>query len=150
MAAAGLAGVVLPRVVPGKKACEGAAPSLRRRERRGEYVHEDPGLPLGFWRSVAFSQNAFFVESLIDEIASATNQDPMTLRLALLEQKPRLAQVIDWPAQGTVGRRSARRHQGLAAYDFHGTNLAMIAAASARPDGRIQVHASRAPWTAEP
>ncbi len=140
-AAAGLAGVVLPRVVPGKKACEGAAPlPYAVANVAVEYIHEDPGLPLGFWRSVAFSQNVFFVESFMDEIASATNRDPMTLRLALLEHKPRLEQVIRLAgAKAPWGAARSGRHQGLAAYDFHGTSLAMIAEVSARPDGCIQV-----------
>lgn len=141
-AAAGVARVVLPRVVPGKKACEGAAPLPYDVENVVvEYVHDDPGIPLGFWRSVAFSQNVFFVESFMDEIASATNQDPMALRLALLEHKPRLAQAIR--LAGTKAAWGAARpglHQGLAAYDFHGTSVAMIAEVPARPDRRIQVH----------
>jgi isoquinoline 1-oxidoreductase beta subunit len=90
---------------------------------------------------VAFSQNVFFVESFMDEIASATNQDPMALRLALLEHKPRLAQAIR--LAGTKAAWGAARpglHQGLAAYDFHGTSVAMIAEVPARPDRRIQVH----------
>lgn len=33
-----------------------------------EYVHDDPGIPLGFYRSVAFSQNVFYVESFMDEM----------------------------------------------------------------------------------
>jgi CO/xanthine dehydrogenase Mo-binding subunit len=34
-----------------------------------EYVPDDSGIPLGFWRSVAFSQNVFYVESFMDEMA---------------------------------------------------------------------------------
>ncbi len=44
----------------------------------------DTGIPVGFWRSVGHSQNAFFVECFIDECAAAAGQDPMAYRLALL------------------------------------------------------------------
>lgn len=76
--AGALANLILPRVVTGKKAIEGAAPlSYALANVAVEFVHDDPGIPLGFWRSVAFSQNVFFVESFIDEIAAAVGRDPL-------------------------------------------------------------------------
>lgn len=44
----------------------------------------DVGIPVGFWRSVGHSQNAFFAEAFIDECAVAAKQDPLAYRLALL------------------------------------------------------------------
>jgi isoquinoline 1-oxidoreductase subunit beta len=44
----------------------------------------DTGVPVGFWRSVGHSQNAFFAETFIDECATAAKQDPLAYRLALL------------------------------------------------------------------
>ena len=38
-------------------------------------------VPLGFWRSVGASQNAFFLESAIDEMAHAAGADPLAFRL---------------------------------------------------------------------
>ena len=40
-----------------------------------------PSVPLGFWRSVGASQNAFFLESAIDEMAHAAGADPLQFRL---------------------------------------------------------------------
>lgn len=139
----GLAKVVLPRVVPGKKAAEGAAPLAYAIENvTVAYVHDDPGIPLGFWRSVAFSQNVFFVESFVDEIAAAAGRDPLELRLDLLQQSPRLRNVLkiaaekaNWPQN-----RSGNLYQGLAVYDFHGTSLAAVAEISMGPGGTIRVH----------
>ncbi len=37
---------------------------------------ELPGIPLGFWRSVGASQNAFVVECFMDEVAAAAGRDP--------------------------------------------------------------------------
>lgn len=42
----------------------------------------DLSVPVGFWRSVGNSQNAFFHESFIDELAVAAGADPLEFRLA--------------------------------------------------------------------
>jgi isoquinoline 1-oxidoreductase beta subunit len=41
-------------------------------------------LPISFWRSVGASQNGFFHESAIDELAHAAGADPMEMRLSLM------------------------------------------------------------------
>jgi CO/xanthine dehydrogenase Mo-binding subunit len=64
-----------------------------------EFHAVDIGLPVGFWRSVTMSQNAFFAESMIDEIARATHQDPWQMRRKLLEKQPRLLAVLDRAAE---------------------------------------------------
>ncbi len=60
-----------------------------------EYHEVDIGLPVGFWRSVNMSQNAFFAESMIDEIARATHQDGYKMRRKLLTAQPRITAVLD-------------------------------------------------------
>ncbi len=45
-------------------------------------------LPVGWWRSVGESQNAFFVESVMDELAHAGGRDPIDMRLAILDHEP--------------------------------------------------------------
>ncbi|MCI2398064.1 molybdopterin cofactor-binding domain-containing protein [Aliiroseovarius subalbicans] len=44
----------------------------------------DVSIPVGFWRSVGNSQNAFFHESFIDELAHAAGADPMAFRVELI------------------------------------------------------------------
>lgn len=44
----------------------------------------DLSVPLGFWRSVGNSMNAFFLESFIDEMAHAAQADPLAFRLDLM------------------------------------------------------------------
>lgn len=44
----------------------------------------DLTVPLGFWRSVGNSMNAFFLESFIDEMAIAAKADPLAFRLDLM------------------------------------------------------------------
>jgi isoquinoline 1-oxidoreductase beta subunit len=45
-------------------------------------------LPVGFWRSVGASQNGFFHESMIDELAHAAGADPLEFRLAMIDHEP--------------------------------------------------------------
>jgi CO/xanthine dehydrogenase Mo-binding subunit len=137
-----LAKAMLPRLISGKKAAEGAAPLPYAIDHVCvEYVRDDPGIPLGFWRSVAFSQNIFFIESFIDEIAHATGQDPLALRCTLLRNAPRMLRVVQ-----RVGKASGWPHGavkdaylGLAAYHFQGTNLAMVAEILIDAQSRIRV-----------
>ena len=51
-------------------------------------------VPYGAWRSVDHSSHGFFVESFIDELAAAANQDPVVYRDSLLEEQPRLRAVL--------------------------------------------------------
>lgn len=57
------------------------------------------GVPVGFWRSVGHSHNAFFSECFIDELAFETRQDPLALRRALLKDAPRYLAVLNLAAE---------------------------------------------------
>lgn len=48
------------------------------------HTRVDLPIPVGYWRSVGHSHQAFFVESFIDEMAAAAGKDPIDFRLALL------------------------------------------------------------------
>ena len=47
-------------------------------------VPVDLAIPVGFWRSVGHSFNPFFLESFMDEIAAASKEDPLEMRLRLM------------------------------------------------------------------
>ena len=76
-------------------------------------------LPLGYWRSVGHSYNAFFTECFVDEVAQALARDPLALREDLLQQRPRhlavlraAAEKAGWgraPAPGRAVRRPRDR-----------------------------------------
>ena len=61
---------------------------------RMAHVATHSGVPVGFWRSVGHSHNAFFAEAFIDELAFEAKQDPVAFRLALLKDAPRHAAVL--------------------------------------------------------
>ncbi|MEM9470503.1 MAG: molybdopterin cofactor-binding domain-containing protein [Pseudomonadota bacterium] len=48
----------------------------------------DMDIPVGFWRAVGHSHNPFFHESFMDEIAHASGQDPLEMRLELMQPYP--------------------------------------------------------------
>ncbi len=50
---------------------------------RTEWFEIRSGVPRGSWRAPAHTANAFVVQSFLDEIAHATGQDPLDLRLGL-------------------------------------------------------------------
>ena len=52
-------------------------------------------VPVSFWRSVGNSQNAFFHESFMDEIAAASKLDPVAMRLKLMADHPAAAKAIE-------------------------------------------------------
>ena len=53
---------------------------------RTEWFEVQSGMPRGSWRAPAHTANAFVVQSFLDEIAHASGQDPLQLRLDLYGQ----------------------------------------------------------------
>jgi len=51
---------------------------------RLEWLAVTSGIPRGSWRAPAHTANAFVVQSFLDEVAHATGQDALKLRLAML------------------------------------------------------------------
>lgn len=51
-------------------------------------------VPVGNWRSVGHSQNSFFFESFIDELAHQAKVDPMMYRLSLLAGNARVTNLV--------------------------------------------------------
>lgn len=90
-----------------------------------EYVMRDVHVPPGFWRAVAHTNNPFYRECFIDELAQAAGKDPYQFRRPLLQGKKDLAvldavaKAIDWdkrPAKGV--------HRGIAVVDSYGSYTA--------------------------
>ena len=79
---------------------------------------------VGFWRSVANSQNGFFQESFIDECAAAAEKDPLQFRLSMLKDSPRETALLNKVAQmSSWGNPSdPDLYQGIAIlHSFHST-----------------------------
>ncbi len=138
-----LAEKLMPRFVPGKKAILGAGPLPYAIENmRVEFINDDPGVPICWWRSVAPSSNCFAVECFIDEIAAAVNRDPYELRCDLLTGSKRLLKVLKLAAKKAEWRRKPVEniHRGIACHNFQNTMMAMVAEVSVGSQRDIKVH----------
>ena len=90
-------------------------------------AHPSP-IPIGFWRSVGNSYNAFVVESFIDELAHLEGADPYQYRRNLLINNPRFLAVLDAAAElGEWTSPPPRGHsRGIAIAEAFGTVVAEV------------------------
>lgn len=105
------------------------------------HVATRSGVPVGFWRSVGHSQNAFLSEGFIDELAAAAQTDPLDFRRRLLAGAPRYRAVLDLAAEkaGWGQPLPAGRARGVALHESFGSIVAQVAEVSRAPDG-LRVH----------
>lgn len=108
---------------------------------RMEHVATRSGLPVGFWRSVGHSHNAFFSESFVDELAHSVHADPVDFRRALLKGAPRHLAVLELVArQGGWGSAlPAGRSRGVALHESFGSVVAQVVEVSIE-HGAPRVH----------
>jgi len=129
----------LPGIGPDKTTAEGEFDmQYAIANRRIRHVIADSAVPVGYWRSVGHSHNAFFKESFIDELAHAAGRDGVAFRRALLGNHPRHLAVLD-AAVARAGTVPAGRAHGVALHQSFGTIVAQVAEVSV--DGAaIRVH----------
>jgi len=107
------------------------------------FEYHEPGLtvPTNFWRSVGHSQNTFFSESFIDELAMSAKKDPVEYRRQLLAKQPRLLGVLELAATkaGWGSPLAAGRSRGVAVVNCFGSYNAQVAEVSVEK-GAVRVH----------
>jgi isoquinoline 1-oxidoreductase beta subunit len=109
------------------------------------HVTVESAVPVGIWRSVAHSQNAFFVESFIDECAAAGGKDPIAFRMELLDERhrrvlSRAAELANWQQPLEAAPDGARQGRGIAIHRSFGSVVAQIAEVSLSAQREIRVH----------
>jgi isoquinoline 1-oxidoreductase subunit beta len=133
----------LPAAGPDKTTAEGAFDMpYELPNQRIRHVIVDSAVPLGYWRSVGHSHNAFFKESFIDELAHAAGQDGVAFRRALLAHHPRHLAVLD-AAVARAGTAPPGRAHGVALHQSFGTIVAQVVEVSVEVSGgssEIRVH----------
>ena len=99
-------------------------------------------VPVSFWRGVGSSQNGFFIESFIDEMAAKAKKDPFEFRRALLGKQPRYKAVLELAAQkaGWGTQPPAGVSRGIAVAQSFGSYVAEVAEVSLGADGTPKVH----------
>ena len=106
-----------------------------------DYVVEQSPVPLGVWRAINYTQNTFYKESFVDEMAHAAGMDPYLYRRHLLRNNAKHLAVLDaaakkadWFSPLPEGMR-----RGIAVTEACGSVCAQVVEASVER-GEVCVH----------
>ena len=104
-------------------------------------VLKNSHVPVSFWRGVGSSQNGFFIEGFMDELAHAAGQDPYQYRRALLTERPDALGVIDAMAKHSDwGQPLPKgRGRGLAIIEAYGSVSGQVVEVTVSRDGKLKV-----------
>ncbi len=107
-----------------------------------DHAMHNPHVPAGFWRGVNLNQNTLYLECFIDELAHATQQDPLALRRQLMRNHPKHLAVLNTAAQrGGWGKPAPQGvFRGLAQTMGFGSYVAACAEVSVSEDGVLKIH----------
>ncbi|MCW5774104.1 MAG: xanthine dehydrogenase family protein molybdopterin-binding subunit [Rhodospirillaceae bacterium] len=99
---------------------DGAEPVYGFPAKQVDYLREQRGVDVGFWRAVGCGYTKFGIEVMVDEVARAKKMDPVAYRLALLKDAPRAAAMVKAAAEmaGWDKKRDNGRVLGIAYADF--------------------------------
>jgi isoquinoline 1-oxidoreductase beta subunit len=103
--------------------------------------HEPPGLVTTWWRGVGPAHNIFVVESFIDELAYAAQQDPVAFRKKLLANNPRTLRVLELAAEkaGWGAPLSQGVGRGIMVANTFGSFLSLVCEAEVTSGGGIRL-----------
>jgi isoquinoline 1-oxidoreductase subunit beta len=118
-----------------------ATTSYRIPNLRVSSIVKSTHVPVGPWRSPGHSQNAFFMESFIDELAHAAAQDPYRYRRALLAHRADFVHVLDVLAEkgDWGGPLPPGKGRGLAIHECCNSIVGMIAEVAVSGAGEVKV-----------
>jgi len=105
-------------------------------------VDGDTHVPIAAWRSVDHSQQTFFTESFVDEIAHRAGKNPYQFRMELLQQHPRHRRVLEVAAEAAgYGQNLPEGHAlGIAVQESFGSIVAEIAEVSIGSNNEPVIH----------
>lgn len=138
----------LPEMGSDKSATEGAADQAYEfQAARVAHVAMPLPIPVGFFRSVGHSHEAFFQEGFLDEIAHAAGKDAADFRLELLRHHPRQRRVLErliefsgWRQPPSLRVPGAWAGRGIALHQSFGSVVGQVAEVSVAEDGAVRVH----------
>ena len=108
---------------------------------RVDYAIRDSHFPVQFWRSVGASQNAFALESFIDELAQAAGADPVEFRLSLLPADSPFRRPLEIAAKEAGWTTDLGRGEGMGVglAEAFGTVVAQVARVTVGRRGHLRV-----------
>jgi isoquinoline 1-oxidoreductase beta subunit len=111
-----------------------------------DHAMRNPSVPPGFWRGVNLNQNTIYLECFLDEIAAATQQDPLALRRKLMASHPKHLAVLNAVAERVrwdvppPDVRGQKVYRGLAQTMGFGSYVAACAEVSVDKEGALKIH----------
>ena len=122
---------------------EGIGPSVPYNKVANWYTgiqNKNTHVPVAYWRSVGGSQNCFYLESFIDELAHAAGKDPLAFRRSLTDRADslsvlnKLEEVSGWHTPLPAGRG-----RGISLVDNHGAIGGHVAEVTVDAKGAVKV-----------
>ena len=106
-----------------------------------DYVVRQSPVPVGVWRAINYTQNAYYKECFVDEMAHAAGADPYLYRRRLLRNSPKNLAVLDAAAKRANwgAPLPAGVFRGIAVNEACGSYCAQVVEASIE-DGSVRVH----------
>lgn len=92
-------------------------------------------VPVGSWRSVGASQNAFFHETAMDELAEKAGVDPIAFRLSMIDHAPSRAVIEAVAEMSGWGNPTPGRGRGFAFCLSFGVPCAQVIEVADTPSG---------------
>ncbi|MGA9582110.1 MAG: molybdopterin cofactor-binding domain-containing protein [Allosphingosinicella sp.] len=105
-----------------------------------DYLPAETGIRVGGWRSGAHSYTAFFTESFMDELARIAGIEPLSFRMQMLGDNPRLARCLTTAATlggwdgGTPGSAL-----GIACHSAFGSHVAALVEVEVTAEQNVRV-----------
>lgn len=106
-----------------------------------DYVVRQTPVPLGVWRGIYYTQNAYYKECFIDEMAHAAGMDPYLFRRRLLRNSPKNLAVLDAAANAANWNSPLAPgvFRGIALNEACGSYCAQVVELSVE-NGNVRVH----------
>ncbi len=106
-----------------------------------EHFPSPTPVPVGYWRSVGHSYNAFFTESFMDELATKSGTDPVEFRMKHLDGHKdfsdvlqKLAKLSNWQAPLEKGKG-----RGVSLHESFGSIVGQVAEVSVDEDKNLTI-----------
>ncbi len=105
-----------------------------------DYLPAATGIRVGGWRSGAHSYTAFFTESFMDELARISGVEPLSFRMQMLGDNPRLARCLTTAA--TLGGWDGGvpgSAMGIACHSAYGSHIAALVEVEVTDEQKVRV-----------
>jgi isoquinoline 1-oxidoreductase beta subunit len=105
-----------------------------------DYLPAETAIRVGGWRSGAHSYTAFFTESFMDELARIFGLEPLSFRMQMLGDNPRLARCLTTAATlGGWDGGPPGSSLGIACHSAYGSHIATLVEIEVTGEQRIRV-----------